>query len=234
MVSVTSEEQFYAVAQFAIPDSYVGDMFDVYEESSVVVVDDEFWSFINFEKSLDLKEKYGYPISFEEFEMRYLETAPTNNVMTHENEVKTMKDNTKDNNTIHANIGSKTWDKYMEELNKEGYVVGDSTMSKEESKEESKVVSGVKIFQGTDADLAKIAKDMINHPSHYNQFSREVIDTMQGVSTPEEFKGYLKLNAIKYLSRYQGKNGVEDLSKSVWYINKLKEVVENEKDSQTK
>lgn len=70
--------------------------------------------------------------------------------------------------------------------------------------------------------------DMINHPSHYKQFSREVIETMQGVSTPEEFKGYLKLNAIKYLSRYQGKNGVEDLSKAVWYINKLKETIEQE------
>lgn len=80
----------------------------------------------------------------------------------------------------------------------------------------------------------KYSKDMINHPSHYKQFSREVIDTMQGVSTPEEFKGYLKLNAIKYLSRYQGKNGVEDLEKAVWYINKLKEVVENEGISTTK
>ena len=76
--------------------------------------------------------------------------------------------------------------------------------------------------------------DMINHPSHYKQFSREVIDTMQGVSTPEEFKGYLKLNAIKYLSRYQGKNGVEDLKKAVWYINKLTEVVEGERISTPK
>lgn len=74
--------------------------------------------------------------------------------------------------------------------------------------------------------------DNVNSPSHYKQFSREVIDTMQGVSTPEEFKGYLKLNAIKYLSRYQGKNGAEDLKKATWYINKLTEVVENEKASQ--
>lgn len=74
--------------------------------------------------------------------------------------------------------------------------------------------------------------DNVNSPSHYKQFSREVIDTMRGVSTPEEFKGYLKLNAIKYLSRYQGKNGAEDLAKAVWYINKLKEVVENEKASE--
>ena len=78
-------------------------------------------------------------------------------------------------------------------------------------------------------DEVKAVSDMVNSPSHYKQFSREVIDTMQGMSTPEEFKGYLKLNAIKYLSRYQGKNGVEDLSKAVWYINKLKEVLEEDK-----
>ena len=78
-------------------------------------------------------------------------------------------------------------------------------------------------------DEVKTVSDMINHPSHYNQFSREVIDTMQGMSTAEEFKGYLKLNAVKYLSRYQGKNGVEDLDKAIWYVTKLKEVLEEEK-----
>jgi len=70
--------------------------------------------------------------------------------------------------------------------------------------------------------------DKIN-PSHYKQYSRETIDTMQGASTPEEFKGYLKLNIIKYISRYQSKNGVEDLKKAQWYLNKLKEVVDNGK-----
>lgn len=68
--------------------------------------------------------------------------------------------------------------------------------------------------------------DMINSPNHYNQFSREVIDTMKGMSTAEEFKGFLKLNAVKYLSRYQGKNGAEDLEKAIWYIEKLKEEIE--------
>lgn len=162
MVSVTSEKQFYAVAQFAIPDSYVGDMFDVYEESSVVVVDGDNWYYVNFENALAMKEEYGYPISFEEFEMRYLETVPTDKVMTRDDEV-------------------------------------------------------------------KIVSDMVNHPSHYKQFSREVIDTMQGMSTTEEFKGYLKLNAVKYISRYQGKNGIEDLDKAIWYITKLKEMLEEEK-----
>jgi len=71
-------------------------------------------------------------------------------------------------------------------------------------------------------------KDIVNHPNHYNSYSREVIDTMQGSMTPEEFKGYLKGNIIKYLTRYQFKNGVEDLKKAQWYLNKLTEVTENE------
>lgn len=158
MVSVTSEEQFYAVAQFALPYSYVEDMYDTYGTNTVIVVDIDRWYYVNFERALGMREEFGYPIPFEEFKMRYLENVPTDNVITHDEEVKAVS-------------------------------------------------------------------DMINHPSHYKQFSREVIDTMQGMSTPEEFKGYLKLNAVKYLSRYQGKNGVEDLEKAIWYINKLKEVL---------
>lgn len=71
-------------------------------------------------------------------------------------------------------------------------------------------------------------QDIVNHPNHYNSYSREVIDTMQGSTTAEEFRGYLKGNIIKYLTRYQFKNGVEDLKKAQWYLNKLTEVVENE------
>ena len=77
-------------------------------------------------------------------------------------------------------------------------------------------------------DEVKAVSDMVNHPEHYKQFSREVIDTMQGMSTPEEFKGHLKLTAVKYLSRYQGKNGIEDLDKAIWYVTKLREVLEEE------
>ena len=46
--------------------------------------------------------------------------------------------------------------------------------------------------------------------------------------TPDEFKGYLKGNIMKYVTRYQFKNGVEDLKKSKWYIEKLTEVVDDE------
>ena len=74
--------------------------------------------------------------------------------------------------------------------------------------------------------------DVINHPNHYTAYSREVIDTMQGDMTPEEFTGYLKGNIIKYISRYQGKNGVEDLNKAIWYVTKLRDVVKDMKDEQ--
>ena len=71
-------------------------------------------------------------------------------------------------------------------------------------------------------------KDNVNHPNHYNSYSREVIDTLQGSMTPDEFKGYLKGNIMKYVTRYQFKNGVEDLKKAKWYVEKLTEVVDDE------
>lgn len=71
-------------------------------------------------------------------------------------------------------------------------------------------------------------QDIVNHPNHYNSYSREVIDTMQGSMTTEEFKGYLKGNVMKYINRYQFKNGVEDLKKSQWYLNKLTKIVDDE------
>lgn len=76
--------------------------------------------------------------------------------------------------------------------------------------------------------VADDQNDVVNHPNHYNSYSREVIDTMEGVMTDVEFKGYLKGNIIKYVSRYQFKNGAEDLKKAQWYLAKLRDTVESE------
>ena len=43
--------------------------------------------------------------------------------------------------------------------------------------------------------------DMVNNPPHYTKGSMETIDIMEAKSTPEEFKGHLKLTAMKYLTR---------------------------------
>lgn len=65
--------------------------------------------------------------------------------------------------------------------------------------------------------------DNIN-PSHYQKYPLQMIENMQNSMTPDEFKGYLKGNIMKYISRYQDKNGVEDLKKAEWYLNKLIEI----------
>ena len=70
--------------------------------------------------------------------------------------------------------------------------------------------------------------DKINHPSHYTYFQKEVIDIIQDCLTPEEFKGYLKGNLIKYRMRAGLKdNRNDDLDKSNYYQDRLKGI-ENE------
>ena len=70
-------------------------------------------------------------------------------------------------------------------------------------------------------------KDMVNHPPHYMVGGIETIDYMQAKSTPEEFRGHLRLTALKYLSRNGYKDdAIQDLKKAQWYLNKLIETLE--------
>jgi len=67
-------------------------------------------------------------------------------------------------------------------------------------------------------------EDMVNHPKHYDG-PCECIDAIEYSLTPEEFVGYLKGAAFKYMWRHNYK-GVpcEDMSKATWYLNKLGEI----------
>ena len=68
--------------------------------------------------------------------------------------------------------------------------------------------------------------DAIN-PDHYKVGGIETIDYMRAKSTPEEFEGYLRLSAIKYLSRVGHKHGdhdaarAEEYKKALWFIERL-------------
>lgn len=66
-------------------------------------------------------------------------------------------------------------------------------------------------------------KDMVNSPEHYNKAGIETIDALEAMLTTG-FDFYLQGNIVKYLWRYRYKNGVEDLKKAQWYLNKLIEV----------
>jgi len=63
-------------------------------------------------------------------------------------------------------------------------------------------------------------QDMINNPKHYNTNEIECIDAIKGM-LGDEFPAYLQGNITKYLWRFKNKNGVEDLKKAQWYLNKL-------------
>ena len=70
--------------------------------------------------------------------------------------------------------------------------------------------------------------DNINHPSHYLDGGIETIAILQAKLTAEEFSGFCKGNAIKYLSR-AGKKTLdprEDYKNARWYLDKLIEVTD--------
>ena len=67
-----------------------------------------------------------------------------------------------------------------------------------------------------------IIYDNVNHPAHYTQGGIECIDAIKASMPHNEFCGFLKGNAIKYLWRYEHKGkAAEDIQKAIWYTNRL-------------
>jgi hypothetical protein len=88
-----------------------------------------------------------------------------------------------------------------------------------------------KILNSYKSKAIKIIKDNVNHPSHYTQGAIECIDAIK-----EATKGLFGIeavctaNIIKYVWRWKFKNGVEDLRKADWYLQRLiKEATSNKK-----
>lgn len=63
--------------------------------------------------------------------------------------------------------------------------------------------------------------DSINSPDHYTQGGIECIEAIQAALTTEEFRGYCKGNALKYIWRERHKGGTESLEKAAWYLDYL-------------
>ena len=65
-------------------------------------------------------------------------------------------------------------------------------------------------------------KDMVNHPPHYTRGGIECIDALEAATTGlAGIEAVCTANAIKYLWRWKQKNGVQDLEKARWYINRM-------------
>lgn len=69
--------------------------------------------------------------------------------------------------------------------------------------------------------------DNVNNPQHYNSGKVECIDALDSATVNKTgIEAICVANIIKYLWRYEQKNGVEDVKKAQWYINKLIGVLE--------
>lgn len=64
--------------------------------------------------------------------------------------------------------------------------------------------------------------DNINHPAHYTQGDIECIDAIEVVTcNMVGIEAFCTGNVIKYMWRWKDKNGVDDLRKASWYLDKL-------------
>lgn len=64
--------------------------------------------------------------------------------------------------------------------------------------------------------------DAVNHPSHYNAGKIECIEALESATAGLcGIEAICTANAIKYLWCWKLKNGVQDLEKAKWYIDKL-------------
>lgn len=70
---------------------------------------------------------------------------------------------------------------------------------------------------------AKPAQDNVNHPKHYTQAGIECIDALNAATVGKTgIEAVCVANVIKYLWRYEEKNGLEDICKAEWYLGRLK------------
>ena len=65
--------------------------------------------------------------------------------------------------------------------------------------------------------------DNVEHPAHYTQGKVECIDAIEAAvsATEDAVAAYLTGQIIKYIWRWPHKNGLEDLRKARWYLDRL-------------
>lgn len=67
-----------------------------------------------------------------------------------------------------------------------------------------------------------VTNDMVNHPPHYTQGGIECIDAIKAATVSKTgIEAVCVANVVKYLWRYEEKNGLEDVKKARWYLERL-------------
>ena len=74
--------------------------------------------------------------------------------------------------------------------------------------------------------------DDINFPTHYHKGGIDVIGFAERQFSVEERRGFYRISALKYITRFQDKGApVKDLKKAKFFIDKLIELEEMEDES---
>lgn len=111
---------------------------------------------------------------------------------------------------------------YLENTIAAGYVYMDATILDGEMKNRN-LIDFIDIRPALPSVItAEDHKDNVNHPSHYNSGQFEVIDIIDEFG--KDYKGSAGFcfgNVVKYILRAKHKNGLEDLRKAKWYLDRL-------------
>ncbi|EDN7878481.1 TPA: DUF3310 domain-containing protein [Listeria monocytogenes] len=67
--------------------------------------------------------------------------------------------------------------------------------------------------------ISKVNNDNVNNPAHYTAGGIETLDYIK--AKVKDYPSYVVGNILKYVSRYEHKNGIEDLKKAQCYLNDL-------------
>lgn len=110
----------------------------------------------------------------------------------------------------------KTFCRVKDDLEKLGFIY-------DLNDEEEDPISPRELMQKARAVAEEAKKyDVVNHPSHYTQGKIECIDALESATINKcGIEAVCTANIIKYLWRYENKNGIEDVKKAQWYLQKL-------------
>lgn len=101
--------------------------------------------------------------------------------------------------------------------------------SADEIRKGLKKMEQMKAVMQTNVACEGMAKeDVVNHPSHYETGKFECIEVMEEALGKEVVVSFCLCNAFKYLYRCQRKNGLEDIKKAKWYLDRYIRLCEGE------
>ena len=72
-----------------------------------------------------------------------------------------------------------------------------------------------------DIGAAPAVDPEVVRPAHYTRGAVECVDAIEAALTPEEYRGYLKGNVLKYFWRERDKGGLQSIQKAEYYTQRL-------------